>query len=131
MRALRLLLVSAMACGALLVFAPASGAAVPAASKVCSLSEDLQADLGNTNASTAAKLDSNTFKKTAAAFKKAAKSAPAKVKSAMNTLASYYSALGGSKDEAELLAAMGKNGEKFSKATTTFITYIATNCTGT
>jgi hypothetical protein len=131
MRALRLLLVSALACGALLAFAPSSGAAVPAvpsASKTCSVYNQLTKDLANADTSSAKKFDASTFKKIGAAFKKAAKSAPPKVKTAMNTLASYYGTIGGSDNDAEAFAEISKNGEKFSKAITTFTTYYATNC---
>ncbi len=126
MRAPRLLLVALIACGALVALAPASGAAVPAASKACNGYKQLQKDLKDAGATDAKSVGASEFKDAAAAFKKAAKSSPAKVKAALNTIASYYSALGGG--DPSSLADIGKNGQKFSKAIGTFSAYVATAC---
>jgi hypothetical protein len=129
MRALRLLLVGLIACGALVAFAPSSGAAVPAASKACNSYKKLQKDLDNADPTDAKGFDASAFKQVGAAFKKAAKSSPKKVKSALNTLGDYYNAIGGKGNYVEALQEIGKNGQKFSKAIGTFSTYIATACT--
>jgi hypothetical protein len=129
MRALRVLLVSLVACGALVTLAPASGAAVPAASKACNSYKQLQKDLDKADPSDAKAFNASAFKKVGAAFKKAAKSSPAKVKAALNTLGDYYNAIGGKGNYVEALQEIGKNGQKFSKAIGTFSTYIATACT--
>ena len=128
MRALRLVLVAAIACGALIALAPASGAAVPAAGKGCDTYDQLQKDLAKASPSDAKNFDQDAYKQVGAAFKKAAKTAPAKVKSSMTTLASFFLAFGGSKDYAGVAAELGKDGQKFTKALTTYSTYYATNC---
>jgi len=129
MRALRLLLVSALACGALVTLASASGAAVPTASKACNSYKQLQKDLNNADPTDAKAFDASAFKQVGTAFKKAAKSSPKKVKSALNTLGDYYNAIGGKGNYVAALQEIGKNGQKFSKAIGTFSTYIATACT--
>jgi hypothetical protein len=69
------------------------------------------------------------FKKTAAEFKSAAKSAPPKVKKAMLKVASLLSALG-NKDAADLAKAYSDKGflNSYTKAATVYATYYATNC---
>jgi hypothetical protein len=130
MRALRLLLVSAVACGALLALVPESGAgaSVPAANRGCAAYTQLQKDLAKADPSDASSFNQGAYKKIGAAFKKAAKNAPKQVKSAMTTLGSIFSAFGGSNSYAGVLTEMGKNGQKFTKALSTYSTYYATNC---
>jgi hypothetical protein len=128
MRALRLLLVAAMACGTLLVLGPAASAAVPTASKACNTYTQLQEDIADAGIENSNDFDADAVQQVGKAFRKAAKSAPKNVKSAMNTLATLYEAIGGNENSAEAFAAFAKNGEKISKALTTFSTYYATKC---
>jgi hypothetical protein len=51
------------------------------------------------------------------------------VKAALTTLGDVYEAIGGSDSDVEALQAFGKNGQKYSKALTSFVTYYSTNCT--
>ncbi|MET0275516.1 MAG: hypothetical protein ABW211_01575 [Acidimicrobiia bacterium] len=128
MRALRCLLVSLIACAGLVALSPGAVASVPSASKACANYKQLQKDLDKADPSDAKGFDSAEFKKVGAAFKKAAKKSPAKVKDAMNTIASYYNALGGKDNYVEALQEIGKNGQKFSKAIGTYVTYFSTAC---
>ena len=87
---IRGLLVVALALSTLVVLAAPAGAAVPAANK--SFCKDVSKISSSTNTSSAS--DPTKAKALAKSFKNAAKSAPAKVKSAMNTMADYYQAVG-------------------------------------
>jgi hypothetical protein len=64
----------------------------------------------------------------AKALKKAAKSAPGKVKSALNDMASFFAAVGsaGSKLDAEKAAIA--HASQYTKAVSTFISYYTKNC---
>lgn len=100
MRRLWILMAAVLAFGGLAVIAPAAGATTPAATnaKFC---KDIQ-KLGSSSAdlSDAASI-STRAKAVAKQFKTAAKHAPAKVKKAMNTIASFVGSLG-TKNPADL-----------------------------
>lgn len=131
MRTLRLLVVAALSCGALLVAAPVAGASVgasaPSANSACQTLDDLQSDLSDIDPTSADTFDRGALQDVGDAFHKAAKNAPKKVKSALNTLGSVYQAMGGSKSAVDALAE-NNNGKKFAKALRVFTTYYATNC---
>jgi hypothetical protein len=62
-------------------------------------------------------------------FKKAAKYAPAKVKSAMNNIAKFLGVLAGTTDPSDLAKAyQGSNFKNYGKSISTYANYVATNC---
>jgi hypothetical protein len=106
--------------------APGAGATAPAASNtkfckaVAGLSDNVSED--PTQGGSTAKIASE--------MRKAAKSAPANVKSALLTMADYFDAITGVKSNPTKIAAfLKKNGVKYGKAVSTFTTYYAQNCT--
>ena len=129
MRTLRLLVVATLSCGAFLIAVPSAGASVPSASSACQSFEDLQSDLSDIDPTSAESFDRDALQDVGDAFHEAAKNAPKKVKSALNTLGSVYEAMGGSESAVDALA-KNNNGKKFTKALRVFTTYYATNCTG-
>jgi len=126
MRALRLLFVAAVTGGALLVLGPAAGAANSA--KVCQTFDTLQEELDEVDVANAKTFDLDAMEEVGDAFHKAAKKAPKRVKSALTTLGDVYEAVGGSGSDVGALQAFGKNGQKYTKALTTFATYYGTRC---
>jgi hypothetical protein len=100
-----------------------AGASAPAAkgSAFCKPITGLSDKLENAGADTS-KFGKNTFKQFASALRSSAKHAPAKVKKAGNTLASYYGALS-SGDLSGL-----KNASKVGAASATYFAYVATHC---
>ena len=127
MRTFRVLVLAALATGSLALMAPGAGATAPAASntKFCKAVAGISSDIGNDPTK-----GGNTAK-VASALRKAAKSAPSNVKSALLTMADYFDAITGVKSNPEKVSAfLAKNGAKYGKAVSTFTTYYATNCTG-
>jgi hypothetical protein len=127
MRTFRVLLLAALATGSLALMAPGAGATAPAASNasfckaVAGISDNVSED--PTEGGNTAKL--------ASALRKAAKSAPSNVKSALLTMADYFDAVTGVKKNPEKVSAfLAKNGAKYGKAVQTFTTYYAKNCAG-
>ena len=118
----RAIVASLLAIAVFAIAAPAAQASVPAASsKFCTAVQKYTKDLSNIGSS--GKLDTARAKAVAVALKRAAKSAPPKVKAATIVVADYLLALA-NKDS----AALSKTVQKFSKAATTFSTYLATSC---
>jgi hypothetical protein len=64
----------------------------------------------------------------AKALKKVAKSAPGKVKSALNSMASFFAAVGSSGSKADAEKAYLEHASTYSKAVSTFISYYTKNC---
>jgi len=120
---LRLLLVVALALATFGVLASPAVASVSSASStsfckpIKGISDKLE-DAGTDPS----KLGIAAFKKYASALRSSGKHAPAKVKKAANTLASFYAALGGG-DVSGL-----KNSANVSTAIGTYFGYVATHC---
>jgi hypothetical protein len=127
MRTFRVLILAALATGSLALMAPGASATVPAASAasfckaVSGISKNLSEDPskgGNTG-------------KIASQLRKAAKSAPSKVKSAVETMADYFDAVSDAgKNPTKIASALQKAAAKYGKAIATFSSYYAQNCTG-
>lgn len=125
MRTFRVLVLAALATGSLALIAPGAGATAPAASNdsFCKAVAGISSDLG-----TDPTKGGNTAK-VASSLRKAAKSAPANVKSALLTMADYFDAITGVKSNPTKVSKfLAKNGAKYGKAVSTFTTYYATNC---
>jgi cytochrome c556 len=120
----RILLAAVVAASALAVLAGPAQASVRVAnsSSVCKPITGISEKLKDASTDTS-KFNANTFKKFASALKASGKNAPAKVKKAANSLASFYSALGSGDT-----SALSKNSANLSAAITTYFTYIGTHC---
>jgi hypothetical protein len=130
MRTIRVLVLAALAAGSLTVLAPAASASAPAVSKTCKSLNTLNKKLAKINPSDSKDLEFGALGDIGSAFHKAAKSAPPKLKSALNTIGDVYESMGDAGSVSGALAAYGKNGQKYTKAFQTFGTYLATNCSG-
>jgi len=64
----------------------------------------------------------------AKALKKVAKSAPGKVKAALNSMASFFAAVGSSGSKADAEKAYLEHASTYTKAVSTFISYYTKNC---
>ena len=125
MRTFRVLILAALATSGLALMAPGAGASAPAAStsKFCKAVADVSSDLGDDPTK-----GGNTAK-VASELRKAAKSAPSNVKSALLTMSDYFEAASGVKTNPQKISKfLAKNGAKYGKAVSTFTTYYATNC---
>lgn len=128
MRVRRLVMVAALACGAVLLAAPAAGAA-SANAKTCKSLKTLDKDLSKINVDDKNSFDQDAFGDVGDAFDKAARSAPPKLKSALNTIGDVYSAMGDSDNYVDALQAYGKNGKGYAKAFGVYARYLSTSCT--
>jgi hypothetical protein len=127
MRTFRVLMLAALATGSLALMAPGASASAPASTaSFCKAVAGISSDIGDDPSS-----GGNTAT-LASALRKAAKSAPSKVKGAVLTMADYFDAASGSsKTSPEKIAAfLRKSGAKYAKAVATFTSYYAKNCTG-
>ena len=108
----------------LVIVAPPASAATN--TKFCAAIAKLETKLSAVNSGKS--FNAGQYKSAGSAFKSAAKSAPAKVKAAMNKIGSFLSALGGGNavDAAKALA--GSGAKDYSKAIVTYSTYVSTNC---
>jgi hypothetical protein len=125
MRTFRVLVLAALAAGSLAVMAAGAGATAPAASTAsfCKAVAGISNDLGDDPTK-----GGNTAR-VASELRKAAKSAPSNVKSALGTMAGYFDAISGVKSNPTKVSKfLAKNGAKYGKAVSTFTTYYATNC---
>ncbi len=91
MRRLWILMAAVLAFGGLAALAPSAGASVHVASKPSAKFCQAVANIGDVNSSNTSSGD--VAKKVGQDFKKAAKYAPSKVRSAMNTIGSYFAKL--------------------------------------
>ena len=129
---LRLAVAGALIAGMGGMFA-ASGASasVPAVSKTCqslnTLNENLDAAIASGDAG---KVDSGAINSLSKSFRKAAKTAPKPLKSAMNTIADVAAHVAGAGSPAAAAAALKKAGAKFTSALVTWGTYLTKNCSG-
>jgi hypothetical protein len=123
MSRVRILAVAMLAVSTLAVLAVPANASVHTASSssFCKPITGISDKLKNAGTDTS-KFNANTFKQFASALRSSAAHAPAKVKKAGQTLASFYAALGGG-DVSGL-----KNTKNVSGAITTYFGYVATHC---
>lgn len=119
----RILVVLALALSTLAILAVPAGASAPAAkgSAFCKPITGISDKLQKAGTDTS-KFSANTFKQFAKALRKSASHAPAKVKKAGRSLASFYAALG-SGDLSGL-----KNASNVSSAIGTYFGYVSTHC---
>ena len=97
-----------------------------ASAEVCEKISLTEADLGQLGGK---KFHASTFQKAAKAFKSGANAAPAKVKTAMKSMSSYYKKLGAADSANEAIASVSANdAEKFAKASVVWGLFIAKNC---
>lgn len=125
MSRLRILLAAVLAASLLAVLAGSAGASVPAAnSRFCKA----VASIGDSGKSSTPTKDD--AKKALQGFKKAAKYAPAKVKSALNNITKYLSVVvsGDTSDIADL--ASSGTFKSYTKSLSTYISYYTSNCVG-
>src|SRR4030088_3457607 len=94
MRRFRVLVVAVVAAGTLVLLVPGASASAPAVSKTCKSLNTLEKKLAAIDPSSAKNLDFSQLGEIGSAFHKAAKSAPAKLKSALNTIGDVYQAMG-------------------------------------
>jgi hypothetical protein len=131
MRTFRVFAVGALVAGGLAVLAPGAGASLPAVSKACRSLNTLNTSLDEAVASgNSGKFDSGAINNLSKSFRKAAKTAPKSLKSAMNTIADVAANVAGAGNTAAAAAALKKGGQKFSVALVTWSTYLAKNCSG-
>jgi hypothetical protein len=131
MRTLRILVVGVVIAGGLAVLGSGATASVPAVSKTCkslnSLNKKLQKALTSADAG---QFDSGAVSDVSSSFRKAAKSGPKGLKSAMNTIASVAENVAHSSSTAGAAAALTNAGAKLTSALATWGTYVAKNCSG-
>ncbi len=130
-RAWRLALVGSVLMLSGVAVAPGASAAVPAASKTCRSLNTLNKNLDKALASgTSGHVDAGAINNLSNSFRKAAKTAPKGLKSAMNTIADVAANVGRTGSPAAAAAALKKAGQKLSVAAVTWETYLAKNCSG-
>ena len=131
MRRLRVLAVGALVAGALAVLAPGAGASVPGVSKTCQSLNTLNQKLGQAIASgDAGKFDSGAISDLSSSFRKAAKTGPKSLRSAMNTIAAVASNVAGAGSTGAAATALTNGGAKLTSALATWGTYLARHCPG-
>ena len=131
MRSLRVLVVGVLVTGGLAVLAPGTSASVPAASKACQSLNTLNKSLDKAIASgNVGKFDSGAVNNLSKSFRKAAKTAPKSLKSAMNTIADVAADVSHTGSTAAAAAALKKAGQKITVALVTWQTYLTKNCSG-
>lgn len=125
MSRVRILLAAVLAASILAVLAGAAHASVPAANtKFCKAVESI-GDAGNSSNPT-----KDDAKKALQGFKKAAKYAPGKVKTALKNISKYLSVVvsGDASDLADL--ANSSTFKNYTKSLTTYVSYYTSNCLG-
>jgi hypothetical protein len=125
MSRLRILLAVVLAASALAVLGGAAHASVPAANaKFCKAVASI-GDSGNSSNPT-----KEDAKKALRGFKRAAKYAPGKVKSALNNITKYLSVVtsGDTSDIADL--ASSSTFKNYTKSLSTYVSYYTSNCLG-
>jgi hypothetical protein len=123
----RILLAAVLAASALAVLAVPAGASVPAANaKFCNAASKIGSDASNASGFSKAKAQ-----KLVSQFKKAAKYAPAKVKSAIGNITKLLGAIAGTTDASDLSKVYTSDSfKKYPAAITTFVKYQTTACAG-
>jgi hypothetical protein len=131
MRTFRVFVFGMLLVSGLAALAPGASASVPAVSKTCRSLNPLNQNLEQAIASgNSGKFDSGAIDNLSKSFRKAAKTAPKILKSAMNTIADVAANVARAGSTAAAAAALTKGGQKFSLALVTWSTYLAKNCSG-
>ncbi len=125
---LRIVIAAVLAVGGLAVLAVPASASVPAANaRFCKAANKI----GNSSSSSSQPTKAQA-KSAIKGFKNAARYAPKKVKSAMNNIAKYLGLVAGADNAADLARVYTSSGFKnYSKSITTYVTYLAQQCSGT
>jgi hypothetical protein len=127
-RAFRFVVVAALVAGGLMLLASGAQATVSAASKGCKTLVTLNKELQKFQPSND-EFDAQSLRGIAGAFRKAARSAPKQLKSAMNTFATVYADVANADNRGDALARFAENAKKYGQATKTWTTYYTKNCT--
>jgi hypothetical protein len=123
MSRLRIVLAAVLAVSALAVLAVPATAAVPASNaKFCAAVKKVGSQSGSQPTKAQAK-------KLVSQFKAAAKSAPGNVKSAIGKITKYLDVIAAGDITKLADLAKSKNFQDYTKAVTTYSTYVASNCT--
>ncbi len=131
MRTFRVLAIFLLVAGGLAVLLPDASASVPTLSKTCkslnSLDKSLRTalaagDAGNVNTSAVSALSKS--------LRKAEKSGPKSLRSAMKTMGDVAANVAHTSSPAAAALALKKGGQKLAAALVTWGTYIANHCTG-
>jgi hypothetical protein len=124
----RVLVAAVLAACCFAVLASPALASAPAKknTKFCNAVSKISSQVQGSNSSSGS-AQANALAKS---VQKAAKSAPSNVKSALNTMASYFKKLGNAGSNADRLAEAAKQAPKYAKAVVTFEKYYTTNCLG-
>lgn len=128
MRMSRTLLIVAVSCGTLVFTSAPSTALVARGNDPCDALVDLDARVDELESSRA--FDAAGYRQIRNDFKKAAKSAPKVLQSAMKQLAKLYGSVGKAKSESDGVTAYGNGLVKYDKAVKQFNTYLAEKCAG-
>jgi conjugal transfer/entry exclusion protein len=128
MRMFRVLVIGVLVAGGLAMVTPGASASVPALSKTCKALQSLDKSLNKVV--TSSNYDSGTISNLAKSFRTAAKTAPKRLRSAMNEIAAVASDAASGGSTAAAAAALKKDAAKLSAAVVTWGTYLSTNCAG-
>ena len=128
MRTFRVFVLGVLVASGLAMLAPGASASVPALSKTCKSLKSLDKVLNKVV--TSSNYDSGTINNLSKSFRKAAKTAPQSLRSAMNAIAAVASDAAGAGSPTAAAAALKKDGQKLSAAAVTWGTYLSTNCAG-
>ncbi len=131
MRTFRVLVVVLLVAGGLAVLLPRASASVPARSKTCrslnSLNDDLRTALATGDAG---KVDTSAVSHLSSSLRKAEKSSPKSLRSAMKTMAVVAANVAHTSSPTAAALALKEGGQKLSAALVTWGTYLARHCTG-
>jgi hypothetical protein len=126
MSRLRIVLAAVLAAAAIAVFSVPASASVPAANtKFCKAAAKIGKDANNASAFNAAKA-----RKLRSQFQAAAKSAPPKVKKAVNNITKLLGLISGTSPQELAKVYTSNTFKQYPNAITTFFTYQATQCSG-
>jgi hypothetical protein len=124
----RVLMVGVLVTAGLAILGPGATASVPALSKTCTSLRSLDKTLNKVVTST--NYDSRTINNLSKSFRKAAKTAPKSLRSAMNAIADVAADAAAAGSDTAATAALKKDAKKLSAAALTWTTYLSTNCAG-
>jgi hypothetical protein len=128
MRRFRVLVVGALVAGGLAMLGAGASASVPAVSKTCKSLKSLDKTLNKVVTSN--NYDSGTISDLSKSFRKAAKTAPKSLRSAMNAIADVAADAAAAGSDTAATAALKKDAQKLSAAALTWTTYLSKNCAG-
>jgi hypothetical protein len=129
MRAVRAMFIGVLVAGGLTVLAPSATASTAAASKACTSLQSLNQKLEKAlKSADTGKVDTGAAGDVSSSFRKAVKSSPGSLKSAMNTIASVGDDVSHTGSTAAALAVLKSAGAKFTGAVVTWGAYVAKHC---